>query len=133
MKYELTLTLKPQLYQHPPQEQYRLAHHYLQDILQLYEVSLVAELTQDHNIHFHGIIELDSIQSKDKFLNKFRGCRSKFFGRKTCSQLLFEESYIKYMRKDLEKTRVIISDPIVRDSFGVFKILFNESGVAPLT
>lgn len=125
MKYELTLTIKPLWYQYPPQEQFRLALYYLEPLLKDVEISLVAELTGEHNVHFHGFLELDSLVEKDKFLNKFRGCRTKFFGKKTCNQVVFENSYIKYMRKDLKKTREILPDPIVRDSYGIFSMKFN--------
>lgn len=124
MKYEVTLTLKPQWYQFPPQEQFRKALPYLEDILKPYEVSMVAELTGEHNVHFHGILELKDLMEKNTFLNKFRGSRSKLFGRKTCSQVKFEDSYKKYMKKNLEETKQIIRDPIVKDFFGVFKTIF---------
>lgn len=130
MKYEICLTIKPLWYRLPPPEQFELALKYLNSILEGYEVSLVAELTQEHNVHFHGILELKDHTAKDRFLNKFRGCKSSFFGKKSCSQLMFEDSYKKYMKKDLELTKQIIRDPIVRDDFGIFKTIFEytESG-----
>jgi len=125
MKYELCLTIKPVWYRLLPQEQHNIAVRLLEEVHPEYQMSLVAELTGEHNVHYHGIVELADIPEKDLFLNKFRGALSKFFGRKTCSQLQFETSYKTYMRKDLDKTRLIIKDPIVRDSFGVFKTIFE--------
>jgi len=67
MKYELTLTLRPIYYQYTPQNQFNMANMILFDILSPYEVSLVAELTNEQNIHFHGLIELEDIRSKCNF------------------------------------------------------------------
>lgn len=124
MKYELTITLKPQLYQFPPQKQFDLSSQILWHVLlEFVEVSAVAELTSTHNIHYHCVISLEDLRHKDRLLNRFRPY-CKVFGRSSCSQIMYEDSYINYMRKDLEKTKQIIKDPIVRDSFGIFKTIF---------
>lgn len=122
----MTLTLKPAWYQYTPQIQYDIGFKYLWDILVPYKASFIAELTGENNVHFHGMIELENLEARAKFLNKFRGCRCKYFGRKSCSQVLFQDSYMKYMRKDMTATRVCIKDPIVRDHFGIFKMLFQD-------
>lgn len=125
MKYEITLTLRPYIYKEVPQHQFKIAVKMLEEILPLYQVSLVAELTQENNVHFHGIIELSDLIERNKFLNRFRRFH-KLFGKKTVNQVKFEDSYIKYMKKDIENTKLIIPDPIVRDSFGIFGNLFPE-------
>lgn len=129
MKYELTITLKPTMYQFNPKEQLRLTKDKLLNIFypnnkQEYMVSCVAELTQEHNVHYHCIIELQDIQAKDRLLNKFRSL-TKIFGKKSCTQVQYEDSYKQYLIKDLEKTRSLIGDPIICDYYGVAKSLFN--------
>lgn len=119
MLYEFTVTLKPTMYVHTPRKQWDMTQGILFDIFQGYKVSCVAELTGEHNVHYHAIIDLDGILDKDKLLNKFRKY-SKIFGRKTCTQVMFEDSYKKYMRKDIEQTfKVLGVIPIVRDHFGI--------------
>lgn len=105
-----------------PQEQFDKANALLFDILAPFECSMVAELTGELNVHFHGLIELKNIEHKSKLLNKFRGFGMKMWGRKTCDQVVFLDSYKKYMRKSLDETRKLIKDPIVRDTFGVFSM-----------
>lgn len=128
MKYELTLTLRPQWYMLTAAEQHKKAKEILLDIFypngfMKYSVSCIAELTNEHNVHYHCLIELKDLEDKDKLLNKFRR-NSKFFGRKSCSQVQYEDSYKSYMIKSIEDTRKIIGDPIVCDSYGVASIRF---------
>lgn len=125
MKYEVTITLKPSLYQHKPRDQYDLTRQALLNILEKYvECTMIAELTMEHNIHYHGMVELKDIKDKDKFLNRFRPY-SKMFGRKTCNQVKFEKSYIEYMSKNLPQTECIIGDPVIRDFYGSAKCIFE--------
>lgn len=126
MKYEVTVTLKPLMYQWTAKEQYRMTKEKIYEIFQdKIPSTVVAELTKDHNIHYHCMVNLDTIEEKDKFLNKFR--RYKEFGKKSCSQVKFEDSYKEYMKKDIETTKRIIGDPIVTDGFGITKMLFTGS------
>jgi hypothetical protein len=87
---------------------------------------MVAELTGEHNVHFHGIIDLKDIEAKDKLLNKFRR-HTKIFGRKTCNQVQFEDSYKKYMRKSFSETSLIIKHPILLDILGIFSMAAFKS------
>jgi len=125
MKYEFTLTLRPMLYDKKPDEQFKYVHDNLWFLLAPYKASCVAELTQELNVHFHGIIELRDILEKNEFLNRFRHF-NKMFGRKTCSQLMYEDTYRKYMKKSIEETKKILLDPIIRDDFAVFQTIFEE-------
>jgi len=123
MKYEVTITLKPGLYQFDAKKQFEMTKGILWNIFEPYQSTVVAELTQDHNVHYHCMVDLGSIVARDKFLNRFRA-HCKVFGRKSCKQVMFEDSYRAYMKKSLDDVREILGDPIIRDSFGVFKTLF---------
>lgn len=128
MKYELTLTLKPTMYSYKPQDQFNLTRDILFGIfypnnIEHYGVTCIAELTSEHNVHYHCLLELKSLKQKDKLLNAFRK-HNKIFGRKTCEQVKYEESYKEYIIKDLKKTREIITDPIVCDYYGLASMKF---------
>lgn len=119
MKYEFTITLKPQMYRYSAKEQFDKTRQYLNDKFVGYCVSCVAELTQDHNVHYHAMIELKDMTMKDKFLNQFRG--SATWGRKTCTQIVHERKWEEYLKKDITKTREVLGYPIVCDNFEILE------------
>lgn len=129
MKYELTITLKPLMYVHKPQEQFNLTHHILFDIFQDYHVTAIADLTNEHNVHYHCMIELPTLIDKDRLLNKFRKW-NKIFGKKTCTQVMYEDTWRKYIRDKLPLWKGLLADPIVRDSYSLFSM--NTFEVFPL-
>jgi len=130
MKYEFTLTLKPLMYQYTPQQQYDQTKDILYQIFypnnqQKYQVTCVAELTQEHNVHYHCIIELEGLLDKDKLINKFR-THSKTFGKKSLTQVKYEDSYKKYIIKNLSETKLVIKDPVLCDHYGLCSMKFQE-------
>lgn len=134
MKYELTLTLHPSNYQVSAADQHKHCKDILIDIFYpngfpAYSVSCIAELTGEHNVHYHCMIDLKDIEAKDKLLNKFRRYR-KIFGRKSCNQVKYEDTYKSYMIKDIEVTRKIIGDPIVCDFYGLYQMRFQSQAKA---
>lgn len=122
MKYEITLTIKPQYYQHTSLFQFDMCFPKLIEILSGYKCSLIAELTIEHNIHYHGIVELESIQDKNKLLNKFRPFKQ--IGRKRVCPVQWEETWISYIKKDIENTKLIIPFPVVKDDYRIWTIGF---------
>lgn len=124
MKYELTITLKPLMYRMSAKEQFNLTSTVLLEIMKPYKCSIVAELTQEHNVHYHCLVELADIKEKEKLMNRFRP-HNKMFGKKTCTQVQFEESYRKYMVKTVEEIRPILGDVVLRDYFSVAKTIFE--------
>lgn len=116
--HELTITLKPQMYNLSASEQFRRTASILFQIFSIYEVSCVAEVTKTHNIHYHCLINIDNIFHKDGLIQKIK--RQKEFGRFSFEQVRYEETYIKYMAKDIETTKILIcTDPVVVDFYGV--------------
>lgn len=124
MLYELTLTLRPKFYGLKPQEQFDKSSFILTDALGDFfdeKWTCVAELTNSMNVHYHCLIFLDDINAKKKLYNRFR--RKQFnetFGKKTCTQLIDEMAYKKYIQKDLDLTCKYIDLPIVWDGYGIF-------------
>lgn len=119
MKYEFTVTLRPCMYKWTALEQKRAINNFVYDTLHKYPCSAVYELTGENNVHFHAMIELKDFKERDSFLNKWRPYNT-IYGKKTCTQLMHEDKWREYLKKDLEKTRQIIGDPIICDSFNVF-------------
>lgn len=112
--YSFTITLKPVMYKKDIDWQYDETCNEL--VIALRSISnnftLVCELTQSMNVHYHGIIELGT--SKRKFVNLFRN--DKKFGFISCKEITNREGWVNYLRKDLKNSmeelgrRVIIND-----------------------
>lgn len=126
MKYELTLTLNGSIRNKTPPDQFNLTSSILRDILKGFQASMIAELHQDNTVHYHGLIELSDHKERNVLLNRIKK-HHHYFGRKTCSQIRWEHSYGKYMKKDYNITKDIIeTDPIVIDNFNIFKDLLCD-------
>lgn len=127
MDYEITLTLRPHMYRHPADAQHRLCKEYLQTIFKRdlmvghprhRKLTLVAELTQENNVHYHGIVRLTGHVDRARLLERFREYH-KIFGKKTVTQLMDYPKWVKYINKDVAKTADIIGDPVVCDDYTV--------------
>jgi len=118
MKYEVTVSLMPQLYRFDCREQLKMTRDIIAEIMKPFDCSIVAELTNMHNIHYHCMVELQNMKEKNKLLNRFRQ-HGKVFGKKSCDQVRFENSYVDYMKEDMEKTREHAGDPIIRDFYRI--------------
>lgn len=132
MLYELTLTIRPQWYKKTPREQYDMCKTRLYEIFRLssfkqgYKVSLVAELTEEHNVHVHGIIDLAEGQ-KDQVLNRFREYNT-FFGKKTITQLCYYETWVCYINKDKISTQKVLGcSPVIVDVLGVLGAVLMQN------
>lgn len=119
MKHELTVTLRPLLYSKTPQQQFEITKPFMEQALLGFKHTTIAELTGEHNIHYHSVIEVGDLLDKDKLLNRFRPF-NKYLGRKTCTAVQYEQSYENYIRKDYLKTAKIIPDPVIRDDYRLF-------------
>lgn len=109
------------MYKYTAQEQYDVCYPILRAILSGYQVSMIAELSDSVNVHYHAKIELDSFKSRSKLYNQFRKHRQ--FGRKSCTQLINEPMYDDYMRKSISETLSEIKDPVVFDVFEIFPLM----------
>jgi hypothetical protein len=88
-----------------------------------FEFSIVAELTQDMNVHYHCMVNVPDLTWKSYLLNLFRK-HSTYFGRKTISVLMNYHTWKAYMIKDIKNTQVSIKDPIVSNQHDLFDKLF---------
>lgn len=125
----MTVTLRPMLYGKTPQQQFDIVKPFMLDALKPYKHTTIAELTGEHNIHFHSVIDIEGIIMKDQLLNRFRQY-NKYLGRKTCTAVQYEESYDKYVQKDYAATCRIIIDPILKDDYKLFHKVINLCNVA---
>lgn len=126
MLYEITVTLRPCLYRFTAAEQFDKTEDKLRLILCLYKSSCIAELTKEHNIHYHGIIDLKDVSEKDRLCNRFRKY-NKEFGRKSIDQIRYENSYRKYIVKEFSTTQKIIGKlPIITNDLKLLGVPIDE-------
>lgn len=118
MKHEVTVTLRPQMYRHTAKQQFDITSLCMKHILNGYKATCIAELTQENNVHYHCLVDIEGPINKNKFLDKFRQYH-KYFGRKSCKMVMFEESYEKYLVKSYQDTTKIINDPFVVDDYKI--------------
>lgn len=115
-KYSFTLTLKPRLYQHDPYKQINLVRDELYKTLgRAGKYVLMAELTQAHNAHFHGMIQCNLRQTGGdclRFLyNMFR--KSKDIGHVNFKVVTDEPGWVEYINKAVVEC--------LHDEYGVWK------------
>lgn len=115
VKYAYTITLRSQLYKLNPEDQYDKTYLHIASLLKglICTVDLVAELTRSCNIHYHGIIQFNNINSKQNlqlmFRNIFRS--DKYVGFVDIKQITDEEGWLNYIIKDIPSTRNSINRP----------------------
>lgn len=119
-EFAVTFTLKPVMHRYPAEQQYDRSASLLTQELQSrgMRVTLVAELTKNADIHYHGIIRVPAQVTRDvnKYVkDMFR--TSKIFGFsniKMCDDL---PGWIDYISKDLLHTHMVIGRrPILCDA-----------------
>lgn len=124
MKWELTVTLKPCLYRLSACEQYDITSPYLKDILRHFDHTSVAEVTNEHNVHYHSMIEIEDdplYQRQKELMERFRPY-VKVFGKKSFRPVQYEDAYEAYLQKDLKKTLCIVNrQPVLQDDLGIIK------------
>lgn len=124
MLYEITLTLRPQMYRHDSKVQYEQTKALLDDVFNRGSLkdpsrcSIIAELTQEDNIHYHGIVDLKDFQARHRLIERIRR-HNKVFGKKTLSQIVNYPTWVAYINKAKTVTRGIIGDPVVYDDHNV--------------
>lgn len=134
MLYEITLTLRPKMYSMSAKDQYKYLESVLRDIFkpsikEEYKVSLIAELTAEDNVHYHGIVELKNFKERARLIDSFRKYHSTI-GKKSITQLVHYPLWVEYINKAISNTRQLIKDPIVFDDHQVLcdpKYRFLES------
>lgn len=117
--YFFTVTLLPIMYKKDIDKQYDDTANELYVSLKILseKITLVAELSRNFNVHYHGIIRLDG--SKRKFVNMFRG--DKKFGFVNLSLIKSAEKVYAYISKDIKiSTEELGRRVIIHDDYNVF-------------
>lgn len=115
--FSFTVTLKPCMYRYEPEEQYDRTYKDLVILCRLMSnnFTIVAEVTKNCNLHYHGIIEL---HHKKKWYSTFR--KSDIFGFTTCREQ-YDDKWNEYISKSLKETyETILRRPIIKDSYNIF-------------
>lgn len=116
MKHELTITLKPQLYMKTAREQFKMTKDFVLDILKPYKHTTVCELTKTNNVHYHSLIDIDGIIQRDILLNRIRPY--KYLGKPHLEAVQYEESYERYLVKDIiDTTKILNEHPLLKDDW----------------
>lgn len=128
MKYAITLTLNPKLYKMIPDDQY-IKMSQIIDELRDYKISIVAELTQQQNVHAHGTIEIEGNKDLKKFWNTVRVLQKEDLGKMIClKQITDEPKWLEYLKKDTTFTKEICNaDPWYKDDFSYKLAVFKLS------
>lgn len=122
VRFAFTVTLKPKHYLENPEVQYDRTIHSLYSIVTMLakEITCIAELTKNGNIHYHGMITMP-VQTQSceiRFKNAFR--KSKDFGFINFKQCNNDEGWAEYMSKNLTQTMKDIGrPPILKDQFRI--------------
>lgn len=133
-RYSFTVTLKPVLFRVPAESQYDKTTESLCDMLRdvSHTYTLVAELTKNMNIHYHGVIifHMGPKNLIKKFVDAFRAHAK--FGFVCIKVITDEPGWIDYISKELKNTYESIGRrPIVYDGVGLFPIgLFEAYGIS---
>jgi len=112
MLYFFTLTLQPKYYKYKPEEQYDMTYMSIfQTIWALgSNIAIIAELTKNYNIHYHGLIDSEGYSNLVKyFRDAFRN--HKYVGYISIEQVVNEPKCKEYIIKDLMHTKEQISRP----------------------
>jgi hypothetical protein len=131
MLYEVTVTLKPAMYRKTCREQFLQTASLMIDAFKGFKSSGMAELTKEHNIHYHCMVELKDHMERDQLLNRFRkSAMIRCFGRKSCSQVVNEPKYRDYMVKDYRETFELLGciNPLIFDDLDIGNLLGYYEG-----
>lgn len=117
--FALTITLRPSTFVDSCQTQFDKLSQLIKDRLQGCKLSLIAELTKQWNVHFHGFISVPTARGHpSKYIHdRLRHAKIGFI---KVDQITDFNGWKDYIRKDLHITKDYISYPIVKDDYEVF-------------
>lgn len=120
--YAITLTLKPVIYRHAPEKQFSLVSENIRNNFPNCQFTIIAELTKQYNIHFHGFIKVDlnkiNIHPEKYLFDRIR--KYSALGFAVIKQVTEYNVWKDYILKDKKNTESILNlDPVVRDDYGL--------------
>jgi len=117
MRYELTITLKPNSLL-PTDMLTEKAIWHLSQIRQNWPMTAVLEFTKHFAPHFHCVVELETLKDKKNISDSIRLCS--MFGRFQLEQIHNDKLYYDYIQKDLKTTMEIVDiNPVVYDDYNI--------------
>lgn len=131
-----TITLKPVEYRKTYEDQYSGTAYLLTSIFNAggCKYTMVAELTKQYNIHYHGIMKIPKDRAKDPikwFFDRLRLLQ--FTGRCECEQVKNYDKWTTYIIKDIQ--RDIDIRTVIKDDYNICKLSLlkseGESGTSP--
>lgn len=115
-----TITLKPSEYRRTYEDQYKGSCYLLTSIFNAggCKYTMVAELTKQYNIHYHGIIKIPTERGKDSIKWFFDRLRLlSFIGRSECEQVKNYEKWTTYIMKDVDRDIDVLT--VIKDDYNL--------------
>lgn len=121
--YAVTITLHPSMYRLDPETQLRKTSLVLKRLFYDCKLTLIAELTEQCNIHYHGILSYPiGTDVNYRFHNQLR--KIKDCGRSECKQVMNYDLWVKYLNKDIiNNIRRNIFYPIILDEYDIINVV----------
>lgn len=124
VKYAFTITLQPKMFKFDTQQQYdetkNIIVHKIKCLSSTFDI--IAELTKNHNIHYHGIITFPLHKYKNNINKWYNHMRNDtVIGYTNIKQITEEEVWKEYISKDIHQTKEVIDRrPIIRNKLKTF-------------
>lgn len=123
-----TITLKPSEYRHTYEDQYKGTAYLLKSIFDSAgcKYSMVAELTKQYNVHYHGIMKVPLERGRDSckwFFDRLR--KLSCIGRSECEQVMNYDKWTVYLAKDIKRDLDIVT--VLKDDYNILDISLSES------
>jgi len=125
----ITVTLSPKMYKYTASEQLDMTRSLIKEALSNRNAisTIVAELTSQHNIHYHCYVKTYKDYS-DIYVKYTHDKLRKIinFGKRQITQVQFENSYIDYLQKDISKTyKTTHCWPVIQDECNLIPTQFE--------
>lgn len=125
-KYAFTITLKPSMYKWSAREQFMRTYKQVKDVVKhLGPATIVAELTRNGNIHYHGVLQFFwKVDYKGLITQRFHEAmrnHCNLFGHHNITPVTDEDGWVGYLKKGQESfLQTVEIGAIVSDEFSYF-------------
>lgn len=127
--YFITQTLKPKFYKYSTETQRNLTYHQFGAMLKEFTDDFICccEITEQANIHYHGIVVFKNEINKLKMINKCKSKQSIGFMKITPKAIVDEIPSMmrakEYIIKDVDKTSKFVKTPLILQIYSDY--IFN--------
>lgn len=116
----LTVTLRSSHKRLDAEGQYVLTKEKLLQKLSNCKLTLIAELTSNYDVHYHGILRIPIDKCKNKHpLRYIKDVLRSEFGFTCVKEVDSYAGWVEYLQKDIEETSKVIY-PILKDDYDIF-------------